>query len=79
MIIRMNYTVEYDTDNSEFWGEYEEWQNDYPQSLASLIEFATDRFISRERINELDQTGAQLSVVASEHGIVLYQETEMVN
>ena len=32
-----------------------------------------------ERINELDQTGAQLSVVASEHGIVLYQETEMVN
>lgn len=79
MLIRMNYTVEYDTNNSEFWEEYEQWHNDYPQSLASLIEFATDRFISRERINELDQTGAQLSVVASEHGIVLYQETEMVN
>lgn len=79
MIIRMNYQVEYDTNNPEFWEEYVQWQDDYEHSLDSLVEFATDRFISNERINELDQTGAQLNITTSEHGIVLYQSTKMVN
>jgi len=75
----MNYTVEYDTNEPEFRENYEQWMDDYPLDLPSLIAFSTDRFITNERINELDMTGAKLEVTASENGIVIYKNKALVN
>jgi hypothetical protein len=46
MKIKVTHSFVYDTDNLEFWKEFEEYMDDHTLTFPSLQEFVIDRFIN---------------------------------
>lgn len=46
MQIKVTHSFVYDTENPDFWGQFQEYMDDHPLTFSALQEFVLDRFIN---------------------------------
>jgi len=71
MKVKLNLSIEYDSEQKDLWEEYVESMADYPTNLGSFVSFCIDRFASRDfrtfdsgasgSYTVLDRSGIELS------------------